>query len=191
MKKEQTKEKKYFADISVKAGQTTVVWGPYTVWNDIAMYDKNNELMALMDSKTAEIKIQSGYQDSVNVKVVVQNSAVLQLYNNKAKSNNLVFSIAIPMEKLMKIEAEWYAIKDLPDNGAMWMFNGWKAVYKDWENVLFISPTGHLYSELWLEWTYDYDRELESIILTVYQLSDIQKKNPIKLRLKVQPFAAR
>jgi len=177
-----------YADVAVWPRETIVKWGPYTMWNDIAMYDKNDELMALINPKTAEIKIQSGYQDFMDVKVIVQNSAVLQLYNRK--TNNIVFSIALPMEKLIKIEADGYTVKDLSNDGWMWMFNWWKAVYRDWENVLFISPTGHLYSELALEWTYDYDRELQTIVLTVYQLSDLQKKNPIKVRLRVQPFVA-
>jgi len=78
------------------------------------MYDKNGEVMALMDPKTAEIKIQSEYKDSVDVKVMVQNSAVLQMYNKKTDS--LVFSIALPMEKLIKIEADGFTVKDLSND---------------------------------------------------------------------------
>jgi hypothetical protein len=70
----------------------------------------------------------------------------------------------------------------------MWMFNWWKAVYKDWTNVLFASQTCHLYSELWLEWTYEYDRELDAVVLTLYQLSDLSKKYPIKVWFKVKSF---
>ena len=174
------------ADIDIWVGEKTVVWGPYTVWKDIAMYDKSGEVMALMNPETAELEFQSWYQNSLDVKVFVQNSAVLQLYNTMTDS--LVFSIALPMKQLIKLEAEWYTIKDLSNRNDMWMFNWWKVVYKDWVNLLFISPTWHLYSELGLEWWYSYDRELQAIVLTLYQLSDLQKTNPIVVWLKVEPF---
>ena len=64
------------ADIDIWVGEKTVVWGPYTVWKDIAMYDKSGEVMALMNPETAELEFQSWYQNSLDVKVFVQNSAV-------------------------------------------------------------------------------------------------------------------
>jgi hypothetical protein len=77
---------------------------------------------------------------------------------------------------------------DLPEKGSMWAFNGGKAIYKDWTNILFISPTWYLYSELGLEWDYDYDRELDAVVLTLYQSSDLDKKHPIKVWIKVKSF---
>jgi hypothetical protein len=70
----------------------------------------------------------------------------------------------------------------------MWMFNWWKAVYKDWTNVLFASQTCHLYSELWLEWEYSYDRWLGAVWLTLYQSYDWNKSSPIKVWFKVKSF---
>jgi hypothetical protein len=99
-----------------------------------------------------------------------------------------VFSISVPISNCLKIDASNYSIVDLPQTWKMGMFNWWKAVYKDWNNVLFISPTYHLYSEIWLEWTYVYDREQGSLQLTLYQPSDLLKANPIKLLVKVKPY---
>jgi hypothetical protein len=78
----------------------------------------------------------------------------------------------------------------LPENWNMWIFNWWKAIYKNGTVVLFISPEGHLYSELWMEWEYDYDRELQALIFTLYETSDLQKKNPLKIWVKAEPFSA-
>jgi hypothetical protein len=99
-----------------------------------------------------------------------------------------VFSISVPVEKCLKIDAPNYNLVNLPETWKMGMFNWWKAVYKDWNNVLFMSPLSHLYSEIWLEWTYVYDREQDSLQLTLYQSSDLQKANPIKLWVKVKPY---
>ena len=43
------------------------------------MYDKNDEVIALMNPDTAEIKIQPKYVNDYEVNVTVQNSAVLNL----------------------------------------------------------------------------------------------------------------
>ena len=89
----------------------------------------------------------------------------------------------------MKIEADNYKVVDLPENGKMWMFNWWNVVYsKNGDNILFVSPSCHLYSEIWLEWTYSYDIWQESVVLTLYQMSDLSKSNPIKVWMKVKPF---
>ena len=174
------------ADISIWKWDTIIVWSPFSAWNDIAMYDKNGGVLAMMDPDTAEIKIQEDYKDSYELKALVQDSPVVQVCNKETKDS--VFSISIPTERCVKIEANNYKIVDLPVKWNMWMFNWWKAVYKDWTNVLFASQTCHLYSELWLEWTYEYDRELDAVVLTLYQLSDLSKKYPIKVWFKVKSF---
>ena len=174
------------ADIPLKPGDFMIVWDPYTAWNEIAMYDAGDEVIALMDPNTAEIKFQAWYIDSFDINVVVQNGTVLQIINKYGQKP--IFSISLPMKECKILEAKWYNVVDLPEKWKMGMFNGWKAVYKDWTNVLFVSPTCHLYSELWLEWEYSYDREREAIILTLYQPSDLLKSNPIKLWFKVKPL---
>ena len=71
----------------------------------------------------------------------------------------------------------------------MGMFNWWRVVYnKNWDNVLFVSPSCHLYSEVWLEWEYGYDLWQEAVVLTLFQPSDLSKSNPIKVWMKVKPF---
>ena len=174
------------ADMSIGAWEQTVIWTPYSKWTDIAMYDKWWEVMALMNPDTAEINILSWYDLSYDVKVFVQNSSILQVYNTW--TNEIMFSISIPTEKCLKVEADNYNVVDLPEVWKMWMFNGWKAVYKDWTIVLLISPTWHLYSEYWLEGSYDYDREIWAVELTLFELSDLGKSHPIKVWLKVEPF---
>jgi hypothetical protein len=83
-----------------------------------------------------------------------------------------------------------YFVKhDLPKVWNMGMFNWWKAVYdKEWNAMLLVSPTCHLYSELWMEWIYGYDKAKDALSLMLYQSRDVQKKNPIKLLLKVNPL---
>ncbi len=174
------------SDILLSLKQKLVVWSPYSIWNGIAMYGKNWEVIASLDPDTAEIKIQTGYEDKYEVGVVVQNGLILQLRDKKSEES--VFSISVPIEDCSIKEAENYNVVALPKTWKMGMFNWWKAVYKDWNNVLFLSPTCHFYSELWLEWTYVYDREQNSSLITLYQLSDLEKNSPIKVLFKVKPY---
>ena len=175
-----------YADFSLAPWQTTIVWSPYSVGNEIAIYDKNWKVMALMNPDTAEIKLQTWYKNSYEVRAIVQNSSVLQIFDKVAQHS--IFSISIPAEECLKIEANNYSVVNLPGNWKMGMFNWWKAVYKDWNNVLFASPSCHLYSEIGLEWTYDFDRELDAVVLTLYQSSDLSESDPIKVWVKVKPF---
>jgi len=174
------------ADLKLSPWEKVKIWSPYSAWNEIAMYDKDGGVMALMNPDTAEIKLQSGYKDNYEVNVIVQNSAVLQVCNKKDK--DIVFSISIPTKECWNIVADGYEVVDLPEDWRMGMFNGWKAVYKDWEIILLASPTCHLYSEIWLNWSYSYDIWQQSVVLTLYPANDIQKSNPIKVWFKVKPF---
>jgi hypothetical protein len=88
----------------------------------------------------------------------------------------------------LKFEANNYNIVDLPESWKMGMFNGWKVIYKDWSNVMYASSTCHLYSDLSLEWIYDYDRELDAVALTLYVPSDLSKSSPIKVWVKIKPL---
>jgi hypothetical protein len=51
------------------------------------MYDKNDAVIALLNPDTSEIKIQSGYLNTYDVKVKVENSAVLYVYDKSSKTN--------------------------------------------------------------------------------------------------------
>jgi hypothetical protein len=94
----------------------------------------------------------------------------------------------LPTEECLKIEADNYKISKLPEVWMMWRFNWWNVISKDWTNILYISPSCYLYSELWLQWDYSYDRGLGAVLVTLYQYTDPKKKNPIKIWMKVKPF---
>ena len=187
-----TIKKKYTdeANLAIWPLQKIIRWTWYSAGNDIAMYDKNDAVIALLNPDTSEIKIQSGYLNTYDVKVKVENSAVLYLYDKSSKINK--FSVSIPTDSCVKIEAaDVFKVVDLPENWNMWMFNWWKVVHKDWTNILIASPTCHLYSEFGLEWTYSYDRESDAVVLELYDPSDLQKTHRIKVWLKTKSFLPR
>ena len=185
-RKRWTSRKSMVDDYPLWPWDTIVVWGPYSMGGGIAMYGKNWDSIASVDPDTAEIKINSWYKDDYEIRAIVEDGALLKIYDKK--NNKSVFSLSIPAKECVKFEAKNFNVVDLPEKWKMGEFNWWKAVYNNWTNVLFASPTCHLYSEFWLEWTYDFDRELQAVVLTLYLPSDLTKKNPIKVWFKAKPF---
>ncbi len=173
-------------DFVLKANQTIIVWSPYSMWNSIALYDSNDSVIALINPDTAEITLQSWYKDIYEIRVWVEDSAIIKFYNKNSKK--YVFSLSFPIEQFIDIKADGYMVIDLPKNWNMWMYNGGKAVYKDGVVVLLISPTWHLYSDFSLEWTYKYDNGLKAIRLELYLPADTKHKSPIIVWVKVEPF---
>ena len=173
-------------DFSVWPKQDVIVWSPYSYGNEIAMYDKNWNGIASMNPITAEIVLQPEYKENFDIRAIVQDGILLQIFNKKTEES--VFSINIPAQSCLKFEANNFNIADLPESWKMGMFNGWKAIYKDWSNVMYASSTCHMYSDLSLEWIYDYDRELDAVALTLYVPSDLSKSSPIKVWVKIKPL---
>ena len=172
-------------DFELWPRKSKIEWKVYSIWTDIALYDKNDEVIALMDANTAEIKVQDWYKDKVTMEVRVDDASHIWIFND----DKLVFSISLPTKEFVKLEvSDKYLVKDISNDWTMWIFGGWKVVAKDWIDILYISNDWYLHSEIWLEWTYEYDRELQSIKLTLYLWEDLKKINPIKVWLKVDPF---
>ena len=177
------------ADLAIWPNNWVIVGTGYSAGNQIAMYGKNDSVIALLNPDTSEIKIQSGYENQYDVKVKVENSAVLYVYDKETKTNK--FSVSIPTDSCVKIESKvdgYYGVDSLPEKWNMWMFNGWTVVHKDGNNILIASPTCHLYSEYGLEWTYDYDKDRDAVLLTLYEPHDLQHSYPIYVWLKTKPF---
>ena len=175
-------------DVLLTRWKTSVEW-LYSAGSEIAIYDKNDEVMALINPDTAEIKFQPWYEDKYGVRVDVQDSLVLQIFDKKSKNQNSIFSIYLPVEECSNIDVGNYRKEKLDEVWKMGMFNWWTVIFdKDWNNILFISPTCHLYSEWWLEWEYSYDMWNKHLNIILYQKTGLKKKNPIKLLLKVKPL---
>ena len=171
-------------DFTLEPRTTTVRMWPYKEWSDIVMRDANDEVVATINPDTAEIVIEPWSNYEVNA--TVEDSLVIHVCNKNSKKDT--FDISLPVEEIVKIEAEWYTVSDIPSNGWMWKFNGWKAIHKDGNNVMIIAPSGHLYSELWVQWSYAYDMWMKALMFTFYQNSDLDKKYPIKIWLRAEPL---
>jgi hypothetical protein len=78
------------------------------------MYDKDDSVIALLNPDTSEIKLQSGYENKYDINVKVVNSAVLYVCDKSTKENK--FSVSIPTDSCVKIDAEGYEVRPLPED---------------------------------------------------------------------------
>ena len=181
------RENAEYSDLFVWKDDKVVIWTGYSFWNQIAMYNKDDSIIALLNPDTSEIKLQSGYEDKFDIIVRVENSAVLYVHDKQTNENK--FSVSIPTDKCINIVVdEPYKLGQLPEDWAMWMFNWWQVVHRDWNNILIVSPTCHLYSEYGLEGIYNYDSERDAVLLELFESSDVNKTSPIKVWLKTKSF---
>lgn len=174
-------------EIPVWPWKSIIEWDAYSIWNDIAIYDTKDNVIALINPSTAEIVIQDGFKDKYEVKVDVEDSTRFRVCDKS--SGKSISKLSIPVKRLVDIDVNNYTVIDLPLEWRMWMFNGWKAVLdNDKSYILLISPKGQLYSEKWMEWLYSFDRERNAVLLTLYSKVDVNKKSPIKVWLEVEPL---
>ena len=127
--------------------------------------------------------IQPAFQGKVEIKVsLAANSPVIQIYTT---AGELLFNITLPPQELLNVSAPNHTVTTINEN-SMGVFKGGKAVHKNGENILFVSPKGQIYTEKNLIGSYRYNTSQQSI---TYILQDGALSNDkIEITLKVQPF---
>lgn len=163
----------------------SITWSPYSIWRNIGLYNKSGDQIWEIWYKSWNIMLNE--DDLVNYDIVaeVNSVAVTKVLDKKW---NTIFSISFPTELLIDVEASSFNIISLDENWNMWSFNWWKLISNLWESILFITPQWQMYSESWLVWSYSYDLVKDAILYTLFQKSDLDKKNPIKVWVRIKSF---
>ena len=82
----------------------TIVKGQYYQLNDnIALYSKDNQVIAEIDPNTGELKIKDAFKNKITTKVsLTSHSPVIQIFD---QAEQLIFNISFPTEQLIDITA--------------------------------------------------------------------------------------
>jgi hypothetical protein len=107
---------------------------------------------------------------------------VIQVYN---QAWQLVFNITLPTEKLISVTAPNYTVSTINDTN-LWTLNGGKAVHKNGENIVLVSPTGQIYSDKNLMGSYKYN-STEKTVSYLFKESSTST-NTIEIIVKIKPF---
>jgi hypothetical protein len=82
--------------------------------------------------------------------------------------DNPLFEIIIQPEKLVKTEVfKWQLIK--LEWGNYWAFDWGSVIMKDGKAILYIGPTGVLYTTENLQWDYIFNKSDETITYEIYE----------------------
>lgn len=148
-----------------------ITWWYYDFWDDIWLYLTNWDLVAQVNLQNWKIQIQSWYQNKVEIKIdFTSHIPIIKLIDTQI--SKVLFQLYFPPEKLNKIQISWFEKTQLK-NIIFGRFNNWRAITENKQNIMFISPQWHIYSNQDLDWEYDFSENTQSII---YKIKS--KENP-------------
>jgi len=101
------------------------------------------------------------------------------------QNNTLIFNITLPTKTLINIIAPDYGIANI-NNENFWIFNGGKVVYKNGENILFVSPKGQMYTTKSLIGEYKYNSGNQSISYIIKESSI--SSSTIEVQVQIEAF---
>ena len=149
----------------VTTNQTKVTGQYYDYWNAIWLYTKDNKQIANVNWENWEIELKWEFAWSVKPRVdLSQWYPTIKLM----EWDNPLFEIIIQPEKLVKTEVyKWEIIK--LEWGNYWAFDWGSVIMKDNKPILYIGPTGVLYTTENLQWDYIFNKSDETITYEIYE----------------------
>lgn len=149
----------------VTTNQRKVTWQYYDYWDTIGLYSKDNKQIASLNWENWEIELKPEYKWKVTERVdLSQWFPVIKLI----EEDNQLFEIIIQPEILIKTEVYQWNIINLEWNN-YWMFNWGQAIMKDNKPILYIAPTGTIYTTENLQWDYIFNKSDETISYKIYE----------------------
>lgn len=153
---------------SIDIDQTIITWWYYDFGNDIGLYLKNGDLAAKIDPDTGKIWILDWFEEQVSLELGYNTHS--PMVTLREKLGNVLFSILLPSKKLIDIHIPSLEVQDL-DWDVFGDFNGWKAIIKNNEAWIYVSPKWEIYTEWNVYGDYSFDEDSETVKYSI-------KENP-------------
>ncbi|MDR2191132.1 MAG: hypothetical protein LBP53_08465 [Candidatus Peribacteria bacterium] len=109
---------------------------------------------------------------------------IIQVYNLEG---TLMFTITLPTQQLVAVEAPAYTSTTI-DDSSFGIFQGGKAIHRNGENMLFVAPTGQIYSDKNLYGTYAYHPDQQTISYLFKESALSPESDTITITIKIAPF---
>ena len=149
----------------VTTNQTKVTGQYYDYWNAIGLFTKDNKQIANLNSENWEIELKWEFAWTVKPRVdLSQWYPTVKLM----EWDNPLFEIIIQPEKLIKTEVYKWSIMKL-EWGNYWAFDWGSVIMKDNKAILYIGPTGVLYTTENLQWDYIFNKSDETVTYEIYE----------------------
>ena len=149
----------------VTTNQTKVTGQYYDYWDAIGLYTKDNKQIANINWANWGIELKWEYEWKVKPRVdLSQWYPTVKLM----EWDNPLFEIIIQPEELIKTEVYKWTIVKL-EGGNYWAFEWGSVIMKDNKPLLYIWPTGVLYTTENLQWEYIFNKSDETITYKIYE----------------------
>jgi len=172
--------------------QTIITGSVYDVWNDLAIYDNDWNVVATLNPKNWRLLVDTDYKDKIELRMSFDDFiAKIEIFDKE--SNSLLFWVTLPPKKLVDIKMflweNLYKLVDL-ENASFARYRwGYAVVAWDQTILMYISPKWNIYvpqpANLYLKWDYIFDEEKGTVS---YLIKDELWVEILRLELEIEPF---
>ena len=137
-----------------------VYWWNFSIGDDIWLYSPEWELLATINPKNWKITVTPGYSTDIIKLDYSANIPIIRVMD----WDRVIFWVVFTGEEFIGIDvySSSISVQDL-DNEWFWDFDWWKAVMRNWEVLLYVSPRWQIYTEVPLYWQYSFDDATQSV----------------------------
>ena len=150
----------------VEPGNTEIYGWYFDIGNDIWLYSTSWDLVATINPESWKITVMNDFVNSVSVDLDYSPKRPIIKVLEWEKT---IFWIIFSSIELVDIELLSDEVSKEPLESTSWLywdFEWWRAILKDWEVIMYISPIWQIYTDAVIYGDYDFDTTTNSVIYT-------------------------
>ncbi|MCK9466717.1 MAG: FG-GAP-like repeat-containing protein [Candidatus Absconditabacterales bacterium] len=160
--------------------QTIVTGGFYDFGDDIGLYLSSGSLAAKLNPKNGKISIESGFENIVEIELDYSNKIpIIKVLDDQKQT---IFSIKLNSKELVNLDTNLETRELYGDNFGS--FHNGRAIIYNNEVLLYLSPTGQIYTEELIYGNYGFDADNESVVYSFRASKFGPNLGTIKIKIK-------
>lgn len=170
------------SSFKVQAWMDTVYGWNFSMGNNIWLYSVSGNMVATVNPANWKITITPGYQNTIKIKLDYSSKIPII---KVMEWDKIIFWIIYSGEELVNVTTNSHHLSVQPlDNDEFGEFNWGKAVIRDWETLLYVSPRWQIYTEATLYWDYSFDESTQSVVYSFRTLPSWSNLWSVKVKIK-------
>ncbi len=155
---------RYISSFWTTAEQINVYGGYFDLGDDIGLYSTSGDIVAKINPESGKITITPGFENNISIKLDYSPKIpVIKVM----EWNKTLFWVIFSGKELVSLNVNWNNASVVPlENEWFGEFNGWKAVVRNGEVLLYVSPIWQIYTDTTLYGEYGFDNMTNSVIYT-------------------------
>ena len=169
-------------DFEVSPGVTWFYWWYFDIGNDIGLYSASWDMVAKINPTNGKITITPGFENTVSIRLDYSPKIPVV---KVMQGGRVLFRIIYSSEELinLNVSSSDVSIENL-NNELFGEFDWWKALLKNNEVLLYVSPKWQIYTDNNLYWEYWFDDATNSVIYTFRDSANWANMWSVKTKIK-------